>query len=102
MKQTAMHTTSPWAPPELQPGVTAVLIISGLFMLAFGIWAFFAPVSFAEFVAFPYNRHLLHDAGAFQIGIGTTVMLALLWANPSPLSLCTSASLSATSFLLWP
>lgn len=60
MRQTAMRT-SPWAPPELQPSVTAVVIISGLFMLAFGLWAFFAPASFAEFVAFPYNRHLAHD-----------------------------------------
>ena len=80
MKHTAMRT-SPWAPPELQPGVTAAVIISGLFMVAFGIWAFFAPVSFADFVAFPYNRHLLHDVGAFQIGIGATVLLALLWAD---------------------
>src|SRR5215208_5817921 len=71
--------TSPWAPPELRPGVTAVVIIIGLFTLAFGIWAFFAPTSFAEFVAFPYNRHLLHDVGAFQIGIGTTMLLALMW-----------------------
>ena len=78
MKQKAMHTTSPWAPPELRPGVTAAVLISGLFMLAFGVWAFFAPVSFAEFVAFPYNRHLLHDVGAFQIGIGATVLLALV------------------------
>ena len=80
MKQTAMRT-SPWAPPELRPGVSAAVIISGLFMLAFGIWAFFAPASFAEFVAFPYNRHLLHDVGAFQIGIGATVLLALVWAD---------------------
>ena len=54
MKQTAMRT-SPWATPQLQPGVTAAIIIRGLFMLALGIWAFFAPVSFAAFVAFPYN-----------------------------------------------
>jgi hypothetical protein len=80
MRQTAMHT-SPWAPPELRPGITAAVIISGLFALAFGIWAFFAPASFAEFVAFPYNRHLLHDVGAFQIGIGATMLLALLWAD---------------------
>jgi hypothetical protein len=60
MKQTAMRT-SPWATPQLQPGVTAAIIIRGLFMLALGIWAFFAPVSFAAFVAFPYNGHLLHD-----------------------------------------
>jgi hypothetical protein len=80
MTQRAMRT-SPWAPPELQPGVTAAVLISGLFMLAFGFWAFLAPTSFAEFVAFPYNRHLLHDVGAFQIGIGATVLLALLWAD---------------------
>jgi hypothetical protein len=80
MRQATMRT-SPWAPPELQPGVTAVVIIIGLFTLAFGIWAFFAPASFAEFVAFPYNRHLLHDVGAFQIGIGVTLLLALLWAD---------------------
>jgi hypothetical protein len=80
MRQTAMRS-SPWAPPELRPGVTAAVLISGLFALAFGIWAFFAPASFAEFVAFPYNRHLLHDVGAFQIGIGATMLLALLWAD---------------------
>jgi len=80
MKQTAMRT-SPWAPPDLRPGVTAAVFISGLFMLALGIWAFFAPASFADFVAFPYNRHLLHDVGAFQIGLGVAVLLALLWAD---------------------
>jgi hypothetical protein len=73
--------TSPWAPPDLRPGVTAAVSIGSLFMLALGIWAFFAPGSFADFVAFPYNRHLLHDVGAFQIGIGTTMLLALLWAD---------------------
>ncbi len=80
MRQTAMHT-SPWAPPELRPGVTAAVLISGLVALAIGIWAFFAPASFAEFVAFPYSRHLMHDVGAFQIGIGATLLLALLWAD---------------------
>ena len=80
MRQTAPHT-SPWAPPELRPGVTAAVLISGLVALAIGIWAFFAPASFAEFVAFPYSRHLMHDVGVFQIGIGATMLLALLWAD---------------------
>src|SRR5215208_1407791 len=53
MKQKAIRI-SPWAPPDL---------------------------SFAEIVAFPYNRHLLHDVGAFQIGIGTTMLLALMWTD---------------------
>jgi hypothetical protein len=36
--------------------------------------------SFAQFIDFaPYNEHLLHDVGAFQIGIGATLLLALLW-----------------------
>jgi hypothetical protein len=80
MKQTTMRP-SRWVPPDLRPGVTAAVFISGLFMLALGIWAFFAPASFADFVAFPYNRHLLHDVGAFQIGLGAAVLLALLWAD---------------------
>jgi hypothetical protein len=73
--------TSPWASPDLRPGDTAAVSIGGLFMLALGIWAFLAPASFADFIAFPYNRHLLHDVGAFQIGIGATMLLALLWAD---------------------
>ena len=80
MRETAMHT-SPWASPELRPGVTAAVLISGLVALAIGIWAFFAGASFADFVAFPYHRHLMHDVGVFQIGIGATLLLALLWAD---------------------
>jgi hypothetical protein len=80
MKQKAIRT-SPWAPPDLGSGDTAAVIVGGLFMLSLGIWAFFASASFADFVAFPYNRHLLHDVGAFQIGIGATMLLALLWAD---------------------
>jgi hypothetical protein len=72
---------SPWAPPDLSFGDMAAITIGGLFMLVLGIWAFFAPASFADFVAFPYNRHLLHDVGAFQIGIGTTMLLALMWTD---------------------
>src|SRR5215217_3482434 len=80
MKQKAIRIP-PWAPPELSFGEMAAVTIGGLFMLVHGIWAFFAPASFADFVAFPYNRHLLHDVGAFQIGIGTTMLLALMWKD---------------------
>ena len=80
MKQKSIRT-SPWAPPDLWPGEIAAVSIGGLLMLALGIWSFFAPASFADFVAFPYSRHLLHDIGAFQIGIGATMLLALLCAD---------------------
>ena len=61
--------------------VTVVLWLAGLFFLAPGIWAFVAPHSFYDQVATfpPYNRHLLHDIGAFQIGIGIALLLALRW-----------------------
>ncbi len=80
MKRSVVRT-SPWASPDMGSGDTAAVTIGGLSMLALGIWAFSAPASFADFVAFPYNRHLLHDVGAFQIGIGATMLLALLWAD---------------------
>jgi hypothetical protein len=50
-------------------------------MLAAGIWAGAAPHSFARFVDFPYHEHFLHDLGAFQVGIGATLLLALAWRD---------------------
>jgi hypothetical protein len=62
--------------------VSAVTIMSGGWMLAVGLWALVFPQSFAEFIDFPpYNEHLLHDLGAFQIGIGASVLVALLWSD---------------------
>lgn len=63
--------------------VTLMLWLAGLFFLAPGIWAFAAPHSFYDQVATfpPYNRHLLHDIGAFQIGIGVALLLALRWSD---------------------
>jgi hypothetical protein len=72
---------SPWARPALTTGVIVAVLMGGIVSLAAGLWAFFAPESFAAFVAFPYNRHLLHDIGAFEIGIGATMLFALLWAD---------------------
>ena len=52
-------------------------LLCGATMLGLGLWALFWPVSFAAWVDFPpYNEHLLHDVGAFQIGIGVTLLLA--------------------------
>ena len=65
-----------------QPVVVAAVLVCGLSMLALGAWAFLAPESFARFIDYPpYNRHLIHDAGAFQLGIGVTTLLALLWPD---------------------
>ncbi len=65
-----------------QATVTVAVLICAASMLALGAWAFLGPESFARFIDFPpYNRHLIHDAGAFQLGIGVTTLLALWWSD---------------------
>ena len=51
-----------------------------VFMLGSGLWAFFAPRSFYDTVATfePYNRHFIHDIGAFSLGLGGVLLLALV------------------------
>jgi hypothetical protein len=51
--------------------------------LATGLWPFFDAKSFYDEIAEfpPYNAHFLHDVGAFQVGIGATLLLALLWRS---------------------
>lgn len=65
-----------------RPWVVALTLICSASMLAPGLWAFFAPESFIAFVNYhPYNEHLTHDAGAFQIGIGAALIFALIWRD---------------------
>jgi len=49
------------------------------FWLGSGLWAFLAPQSFFNQLATfpPYNEHLLHDIGAFSIGLGAVIVFAL-------------------------
>lgn len=50
----------------------------GATLLVFGLWAFLDAPSFYDQLATypPYNRHFLHDLGAFQVGLGATLLLA--------------------------
>ena len=61
----------------------AIAFLGGVFFVALGVWAFADPRSFYDNLAKfpPYNEHLFHDAGAFQIGIGATLLLALRWKD---------------------
>jgi hypothetical protein len=56
-----------------------VVAVAAAFMLIAGVWAFVWPMSFAAAVQFPYHLHFLHDLGAFQIGIGASLLCALRW-----------------------
>src|SRR5712691_3400738 len=65
-----------------------VTVAAGVFLVALGLWAFFDPQSFFDEVALfpPYNEHLLHDVGAFQVGLGATLLLALVWKSDALLA----------------
>lgn len=65
-----------------QPLVVAGTLLSAASMLIFGFWALLSPAAFVEYVNYPpVNEHLAHDAGAFQIGIGVTLLSALIWSD---------------------
>ncbi len=57
--------------------------ITSVVLLGFGLWAMAGPASFYDTVATfdPYNRHFVQDIGAFQIGLGAVLALAV--AAPS-------------------
>jgi len=79
----------PWA-------TRAIGAVIGAFYLVTGAWAFLAPLSFFSAVATfaPRNIHLLHDAGAFQVGLGLalTVPVALRAPLRTPLIAVLGAS----------
>ena len=54
--------------------------VIGPFYVVTGTWSFLFPAYFYSAVASfsPYNLHLLHDAGAFQIGLGAVLVTAAL------------------------
>ncbi|MEW2328210.1 PPOX class F420-dependent oxidoreductase [Micromonospora chersina] len=49
--------------------------------LVVGVWALARAASFSSAVGFPPHEHFVHDVGAFQLGIGATLLLALIWAD---------------------
>lgn len=57
-----------------------VAIVGGITFVGLGVWAMLGPRSFFDAVATfePYNRHFLQDIGAFQIGLGAVLLLAVL------------------------
>lgn len=53
--------------------------VGGAMLVLFGAWAMAAPESFYDALATfePYNQHFLQDIGAFQIGLGAVLLVAL-------------------------
>lgn len=59
-----------------QVAVSVVVVLGAAVFLVAGAWAFLWPRSFYEVVAQfpPFNLHLFHDVGAFQLGIGAALL----------------------------
>ena len=73
---------------------------AGIF-LVFGVWALVSPTSFYETIATypPYNEHLLHDIGAFQIGIGAALAAGVILRSALLVGLAGSAAGSVAHFI---
>jgi hypothetical protein len=78
---TTTHPESATAGP--QPWLTVIVLLGAAPFLAGGVWAFLWPHSFYESVATfpPFNLHLFHDAGAFQLGIAAAMIGGLIWRD---------------------
>ncbi|NNH73595.1 hypothetical protein HLB23_27720 [Nocardia uniformis] len=61
--------------------VQVATVIAASMMIIIGAWCWGDPESFAEFANWPNHTHFLHDSGAFQIGIGLTMLAALRWRD---------------------
>ncbi|HVE91591.1 MAG TPA: hypothetical protein VNE62_04715 [Actinomycetota bacterium] len=80
------------------PKVVAVVV--GVLLVAFGLWGFLAPESFHQLAKFdPYNRHYVHDIGAFQIGLGA-VLLCGVWIRDALAAVLWGVGVGATFHLL--
>ena len=60
----------------------------GAMFVVSGLWAMLDPRSFFDAIATfePYNRHFLQDIGAFQIGLGAVLLLAVLFERAGALA----------------
>ena len=63
--------------------VRVIVVLAGLFLVGFGLWAFVWPASFYDSIAVfpPYNQHFIHDLGAFQLGLGAALLLTQVWSD---------------------
>lgn len=74
--------------------VTYSVVLGAVAFLVPGVWAFCWPESFHRNVASfdPFNLHLFHDVGAFQLGIGIALLGALFLRDALAVVLLGAAS----------
>lgn len=69
------------SPDRIDPYIVVVVLVAAVFTVVTGVWALVSPGSFADFADFPEHEHFLHDIGAFQIGLGVMLLLAIIWRD---------------------
>jgi hypothetical protein len=76
-----------------------VLVVVAVQFLIFGVWAFGWPHSFYLTIARfpPFSQHLVHDVGAFQLGIGSTMLLGLFWKHDALLAVLVGGSVATVT-----
>ena len=81
--------------------VRAAILVLALIPLAAGLWAMIDSRSFyLEAATFPpYNPHLLHDIGAFQIGLGVCLAASLVYADALLVVLAGNAAANVMHFV---
>jgi hypothetical protein len=79
--------------------VDVVPVVVAVQFLVFGVWAFGWPHSFYLTIARfpPFSQHLVHDAGAFQLGLGTTMLLGLVWKHDAVFAVLAGGSVATVT-----
>ena len=85
--------------------VRSIAIVGVAFFGVTGLWALFDPRGFYDVLATypPFNEHLFHDIGAFQIGLAAALLAGLLWDSGLGVALVgavTAASLHTLSHVM--
>jgi PPOX class probable F420-dependent enzyme len=86
--------------PRIHPFVLATTLVAGVVTLTVGVAALVDPAWFADAVEFPAHEHFVHDVGAFQAGIGASLLLAAVWGDALAVALAAfvvSATLHAVA-----
>jgi len=75
--------------------------IAALLLLGIGLWAMLSPESFYAAMASypPFNRHFVHDIGAFQLGLGASLGLALIFSDTLLVALAGNAVAALAHFV---
>lgn len=71
-------------PPMARRVAMGCAVLGAVMFGVLGAWSSFAPRSFYDLIATypPYNLHLFHDLGVFQLGIAASLAAGIVGRSP--------------------